>query len=176
VNVQAPSGIASGSQQMVVTTSAGVGSAYSLTVNAAEPGLLAPASFKVGGNQYVAALFPDYSTFAVPTGAISGVTSRAAKPGDTLIVYGVGFGDVTPNIPAGQTVEEANSLAAPFHIYFGNTEATVAYDGLAPGYLGLYQFNVVAPAVTASDPAPLTFTLNGTPGAQTLFIAVQSAN
>jgi uncharacterized protein (TIGR03437 family) len=38
--------------------------------------------------------------------------------------------------------------------------------------MGLYQFNVVVPAVAASDTVPLTFTLNGVGGTQTLSIAI----
>lgn len=106
VNAQVPSGVATGSQPLIVTTDSGGASAsYSLTVNATEPGLLAPPSFKVGGIQYVAALFSDNVTFVLPPGAIAGVASRRAKPGDTITLYGVGFGPVTPNIPAGQIVQ-----------------------------------------------------------------------
>lgn len=50
----------------------------------------------------------------------------------------------------------------------------MTYKGFAPGYLGLYQFNVVVPNVPASDTVPLTFTLGGTAGPQNLVIAVQN--
>jgi len=174
VNVQVPSNVGTGSQPLVVTTKAGgAGNSYSVTVNTEQPGLLAPYSFKIGGNQYVVALFPDNTTYVLPTGAIPGINSRPAKPGDTIILYGVGFGEVTPSIPAGQLVGELNTLSAPFHLNFGTTEATLAYDGLAPGYVGLYQFNVVVPDVSSSNLVALTFTLGGTAGAQALYIAVQ---
>ncbi len=176
VNVQAPSGIGAGSQQVIVTTGAGASSPDTVNMNAVEPGLIAPSSFILGGKQYVAALFPDYATFAIPTGAITNVPSRPAKPQDTLIIYGIGFGDVAPSIPAGQLVQEQNTLAAPIDIYFGNVKATWAYAGLAPGYTGLYQFNVVVPDVPASDLVPVTFTLNGNPGKQALYIAVQAGS
>jgi uncharacterized protein (TIGR03437 family) len=38
--------------------------------------------------------------------------------------------------------------------------------------VGLYQFNVVIPNIAASNTAPLTFSLNGVSGTQTLAIAV----
>jgi uncharacterized protein (TIGR03437 family) len=176
VNVQVPSGVSAGSKQVIVSTGAGASSPYTVNVNAVEPGLIAPASFIIGGNHYVAALFPDYATFAIPVGAIANVPSHPAKPGDTLIIYGIGFGDVAPSIPAGQLAQEQNTLAAPFDVYFGNVKATWAYAGLAPGYTGLYQFNVVVPNVPASDLVPLTFTLNGNPGTQVLYIAVQTGS
>jgi uncharacterized protein (TIGR03437 family) len=137
-----------------------------------QPGLLAPSNFNVGGTQYVVAQFAD-GTFVLPPGAISGITSQRAQPGDTIVIYGVGFGSVTPNIPPGQLVEQLNTLAEPFTISFGGTQATtIAYDGLAPNYMGLYQFNVVVPTVAASDTVPLTFSVGGVSGTQTLAIAI----
>jgi uncharacterized protein (TIGR03437 family) len=49
----------------------------------------------------------------------------------------------------------------------------VTYDGLVPGSIGLYQINVVVPNISASDIVPLTFTLNGVAGTQTLYTVVQ---
>jgi uncharacterized protein (TIGR03437 family) len=173
VNVQIPSNAGTGQQAVVVKTAVGTSASTTLTINATEPGLLAPASFNIGGTQYVAALFPDGVTFVLPPGAIQGVPSRRAKAGDTIVLYGVGFGAVTPAISAGQIVQAANTLAAPFSVSFGQTAANVTSAGLAPSEVGLYQFNVVVPSVNSSDMVPLTFKLGGTPGTQTLYIPVQ---
>lgn len=90
-------------------------------------------SFDLDGRRYAAALFPDNTTYVLPPGAIPGLPSRRAKPGDTIVLYGVGFGSVTPNIPAGQVVQQSNTLALPVQIFFGQTRATtVAFAGLAP--------------------------------------------
>ncbi|HUO31847.1 MAG TPA: hypothetical protein VMU80_21685, partial [Bryobacteraceae bacterium] len=59
-------------------------------------------------------------------------------------------------------------------IMFGQTPAQVLYFGLAPGFVGLYQFNVTVPSVPDSNLVPFNFTLGGVPGAQTLFTAVQN--
>jgi uncharacterized protein (TIGR03437 family) len=173
VNVQVPSNIGTGSQSVVVTTQAGASASYPTTVNLEQPGLLAPSPFIVGGKQYVAALFNDGATFVLPPGAIPGLASRHARAGDVITLYGVGFGTVTPAILAGQIVQQSNSLAAPFHLLFGQTEARVLYYGLAPNVVGLYQFNVEIPNVTPGDAIPLTFTLAGTPGVQSLYTAIQ---
>jgi uncharacterized protein (TIGR03437 family) len=174
VNAQVPSGVASGSQPVVVSTSAGSSSASTITVNGQEPGLLAPSSFLVGGKQYFAALFSDGATFVLPPGAIAGVASRRAQPGDVITLYGIGFGTVTPSVPAGQIVQQTNTLAAPLNVLFGQVQATVKYDGLAPNAVGLYQFNLVVPNVVASDTVPLTLTLGGVAGTEALYIAVQN--
>jgi uncharacterized protein (TIGR03437 family) len=57
-------------------------------------------------------------------------------------------------------------------ILFGKTAAKLEYFGLAPTEVGVYQFDVVAPAVANSDLVPLTFNLGGVPSTQTLFTAV----
>ena len=172
VNAQVPSGISPGSQPVVVTTPGGTSTAYPITVNVTEPGLLAPAVFNLKAGQYIAALFPDGVTFVLPPGSIAGVASARAKPGDTIVLYGVGFGKVTPDSPAGQIVTQANSLNGNFQASFAGTPATVSFSGLTGGYLGLYQFNVVVPNVPAGDAVPLTFSLGGTAGTQKLVISI----
>jgi len=176
VNAQVPSNVAVGSQQIVVTAPGGSSVPYTVTVNAAQPGLLAPSSFNVGGKQYAVALFPDGVTYVLPPGAVAGLSSRRAQPGDTITLYGVGFGPVVPNIPAGQIVQQNNTLAASLQVGFGTIPATLQYDGLAPDAVGLYQFNVVVPNVPSSDTSPLTFTLGGVAGAQALYLAIQNGN
>jgi uncharacterized protein (TIGR03437 family) len=112
-------------------------------------------------------------SYVLPTGSIAGVTSRPAQPGETIVIYGVGFGSVTPNISAGEIVTEANQLSSSFEILFGKTPAKLPYFGLAPSFVGLYQFNVVVPSVADSALVPLAFSLGGVAGTQTLFTAIQ---
>jgi uncharacterized protein (TIGR03437 family) len=172
INAQLPSNIATGGPlQLTVTNGNNTSSAFNITVNTTQPGLLAPASFKIGGNQYVVAQHSNGS-YVLPTGAISGVNSSPAQPGEEIVIYGVGFGPVTPNIPAGEIVTETNQLSTSFAILFGQTSAQLKYDGLAPNYVGLYQFNVAVPAVANNDLVPLTFNLGGVADSQTLFTAV----
>jgi len=165
VNVLVPSNVATGEQQITVTAATGTSTAYPIIVNPTAAGMLA---LKIGGVQYLEALFPDYQTLVLPPGTISGVTSQRAKPGDVIVVYGSGFGPVTPNIPAGQIVQSSNTLTLPLEIYFGSTLATLQYSGLAPGLVGVYQFNVVVPNVPASDAVPVSFSLGGVIGAQVI--------
>ncbi len=87
-------------------------------------------------------------------------------------MYGVGFGPVTPNIPAGQIVGQQNSLSLPLSLVFGSTPATLPYKGLAPNFVGLYQFNVGVPAIANNLAVSLSFNLGGPAGPQTLYTAV----
>jgi uncharacterized protein (TIGR03437 family) len=170
--VQVPSDIGTGPQRVVVTTSIGTSVPYVMSVEPLKPGLYAPALTNLGGTQYVWALLPDGS-IALPTGSVPGVVSRPANPGETMVMFGVGFGPVSPAIPAGQTVQQENQLAEPFHVFFGGVPAAaINYAGLAPSAIGLYQFNVVVPNVPSGSAVPLTFTLGNETGPQSLFTAV----
>lgn len=171
VNVQIPSDVDYGVWQLVVTNADGSSLPFSVLVNPAQPGFLAPPAFSVDGIQYAAAILDDGS-YAMPTDAVSGLATRPASPGETLVVYGVGFGPVDPDIPAGQIVQDSNSLVADFQVFIGGQPADVAYFGLAPGFVGLYQFNITVPDVNAGDAVPLEFTVDGIDGIQPLSIAV----
>jgi uncharacterized protein (TIGR03437 family) len=175
VNAELPSGIPTAGQLALTVTNGSTTSApVNITINATQPGLLAPSNFKVGGNQYVVAQHSD-GTYVLPAGAIAGLTTRPAQPGETIVIYGVGFGSVTPITPAGQIVAGDNHLSETLQVMFGSTAAQMPlpYYGLAPTFVGLYQFDVVVPSVASSNLVPLTFTLGGKAGTQTLFTAVQ---
>lgn len=174
VNAQVPSNVSPGLQPVVVATPGGTSTAYSILVNVTEPGLLAPAVFGLKAGQYIGAVFPDGVTFVLPPGSVPGVTSARARPGDTILFYGVGFGTVTPDSAAGQIVTQANRLNGNFQVWFNGTPATVSFSGLTGGFLGLYQFNVVVPNVNASDTVPLAFSLGGSPGPQNLLISISN--
>ena len=172
IDVQTPSSIATGGPLPVVVTNGYSSAPFNVTVNVAAPGLLATAPFQISGKQYAVALLADGVTYVLPAGAIPGVASRPAKPGEPIVLYGIGFGTVVPNSPAGQIVTQSNQIAQSFQISFGGVPAVFNYDGLEAPYIGLYQFNVTVPAVADNNLVPLTFSLGGVPGAQTLYIAV----
>jgi len=172
VNALMPSNVATGTQPITMTVAGATSTAYSITVNPVQPGLDAPPSFNLGGIQYAVALFAD-GAFVLPEGAIAGLNSRPAQPDDEIVLYGIGFGPVTPDIPAGQLVQQANTLTSVFSMSMGGVPVTsVPYSGLAPGFTGLYQFNIVVPANTGSGAVPLTFVVDGVAGTQTLYLAV----
>jgi uncharacterized protein (TIGR03437 family) len=57
---------------------------------------------------------------------------------------------------------------------FGSSAGQVVYSGLAPNYVGLYQFNVVVPVDVANGDTALNVVLGGDAVPQTLFIPVQA--
>lgn len=163
VNVQVPDTLPAGTHEVVVRSPLGTSAARTIVVEDIQPGLFAPASLRKDGRQFVGVVLAD--------GTVADPSSPQIRPGDTVTLYGVGFGAVAPALNAGEIVRNANSVVLPLQVYFGDVPATVTYAGLAPGTLGLYQINVVVPEVSGSA-LPLTFRLNGEPGSQALFTSV----
>jgi uncharacterized protein (TIGR03437 family) len=87
------------------------------------------------------------------------------------VLYGIGFGTVTPGAPAGHLVSQLNTLDLPLQFFIGQKPAAHSYAGLVG--IGLYQFNVGVPAGVSGEAVPLSFTLGGIGGAQTLYVAIQ---
>jgi uncharacterized protein (TIGR03437 family) len=172
VNVQVPTDIPTGILILQVNSPGGKSADYEVVVNAIEPGLYAPQSYKINGLQYVAGFDNNNNgALALPANSVAGVDTQPASPNDVITLYGLGFGPVTPAVPAGQVSQGLTSLPS-FSISIGGVDAQVQYAGLAPNYVGLYQFNVVVPSIPANNAAPVTFTVNGTAGTQMLYMAV----
>jgi len=172
VNAQVPLGIGTGNQTVTVKSANGSSPPFTILINAAQPGLCQ--GLQIGGNQYLSAAINGTTTVVLPSGANpAGITSRPAHPGEVITFYGNGFGTVTPSPTQGQLVQQTNQVTASFEVFFGPTQATVDYAGLAPGNVGLYQFNVVVPNIPDSDAVPVTFALDNFAGAPTLYTAVQ---
>lgn len=178
VNAQIPVNVPIGEPLPVVVTHRGVSSAATpLPVRSVAGGLLAPASFKVGEKQYVVAIRPSTNAF-ISNGTITGVAASPAVPGETVVFYGTGFGQIGGSTTSlgGQVAEGTSRILSPVEFKFGSTVATVSYAGLTPGLVGLYQFNVVIPANAGAGDVELTVSQGGAPIAQKLFIPIAAAN
>jgi uncharacterized protein (TIGR03437 family) len=176
LNVQAPEDSATGNVAITVTNCKATSSPFALTHLALAPGMLAPANYSAGGTQYMVALFASDGAYVLntSTGAAFGLNSRPAKPGDLIIAYGIGFGDVIPSTLPGVIVQQTDTLVNPVAISFGSTNATLAYSGLAYGLVGLYQFNIFVPTGLANGDYQINMTQNGTKLPQTMYLTVQN--
>ena len=168
VNVQAPDDIGTGSGVTVELTNAGGTSSTTMTAAKVSPALLTTPNFLVGGRQYVAALYPDFTTFVGRVNLIPGVAFRPAKVGDTIIIFAVGCGATNPTSPAGVIAPSPRPLAAPITVRFGQTAATAQ---AFVGGVGLCQFNVTVPTVAAGDIA-IEASVDGVATGQNLFTTI----
>uniref|UniRef100_Q01WT5 IPT/TIG domain-containing protein n=1 Tax=Solibacter usitatus (strain Ellin6076) TaxID=234267 RepID=Q01WT5_SOLUE len=128
VNAQVPATLGPETAQVVVIDNGQRTAPYTVKASALLPGIAA---------------FPSESYSSVPL-AIT-LPPDPVKAGDVITFFGIGFGDVTPSVPAGRITREANTLTSSVEITFDGVPAKVLYAGLSPGSVGLYQFNVVVP-------------------------------
>lgn len=98
-------------------------------------------------------------------------STSPASPGETVVIYLTGLGQVSPAIGDGAAATGLRTTNSVQTIYFNgvcanapNCDASnIAYQGLTPGYAGLYQINVTIPIdVTPGLAVPLAIqTANG---------------
>ncbi|MEZ5401245.1 MAG: choice-of-anchor V domain-containing protein [Bryobacteraceae bacterium] len=142
LNVQAPADDALGTVSVEVTTAAGTGQAATVTLRQAAPGLF---RFSPDSNRYAAAV-SSAGALLGPAGLFgTAVTTRPARPGETILLFGTGFGKTDPEVVPGDAFSGAAPLAAGnnLSIRIGGIDAAVAFAGLSGA--GLYQFNVTVP-------------------------------
>jgi uncharacterized protein (TIGR03437 family) len=176
LNVQAPEDAATGNVSITITNCNATSSPVSFARHALAPGFLAPSNYTANGTQYAVATFQSDGAYVMntATGASFGLTSRPAKPGDAIILYGIGFGDVTPSILPGVIAGANNTLVNAVTISFGSANAAIAYQGLAGGFVGLYEFYVTVPSGLANGDYQLNVTQNKTSVPQTIYLTVHN--
>ena len=160
---------------MVVTNGGVASNSFSAQKTEVAPGLLAvsypPFSFLVNGKQYLEATFGLSNHYVGKPNLVSGFPYPfdPAKPGDSIFLYGIGFGDTDPPLPAGTLATAADKLKLPLTISFDNTPANIVYAGHYPTYTGLYLFAITVPDVPAGD-HQIVVTLNGQLVPQTVYL------
>ncbi len=91
-------------------------------------------------------------------------SSTPTTAGDALVIYCAGLGNVNQPVDAG-SVSPGSPLAMARNtvtVTIEGISAQVLYAGLAPGFAGLYQVNVIVPSgVTTNASAPLVITAAG---------------
>lgn len=167
INAQLPWEVpTAGPVSIVVDNGASASAPQGVQVGTVSPGL-----FAIGG--YAVAINPDGS-LAAPAGAIPGIASHPATPGDSLVLLGSGFGAVNPPALTGNNSLDAlrNSAVAPT-VLIGGVAAPVTFAGLSPQYVGVYQINVTLPPTAApANAATLQVEAGGVTGTVRTAVAI----
>ena len=88
---------------------------------------------------------------------------NAAQAGQTVLLFGAGLGTVTNPPDTGQ-IASSNPLSSTITtpgVTIGAREAPIDFSGLAPGFVGLYQVNVVVPSGLPPGEHPVVLTIGG---------------
>jgi uncharacterized protein (TIGR03437 family) len=174
INLQVPDDATSGMVSVAVTTASGTATS---TVTLSPQG---PSFSLLGDGRHVAGEIatPNGSgaygagTYDLvgPSGTFS-YSTRPVKAGETLILYGVGFGPTTQTVPAGKAFSGAAPCAVLPQITIGGVQANVAFAGIIEA--GLYQFNLTVPPNTGSGDLALLAIVNGVQSPAGVVVTVQ---
>jgi uncharacterized protein (TIGR03118 family) len=149
INFLVPSDVQLGSGQIVITDNGLAGAPVATTIAPSAPGFFILGS--ANGTAYIAAEHADGSLIG-PANLIKGATTTGAKAGETIQIFGTGFG------------------AQPAVIIEG-IPATVTFAGqISPG---LYQINVVVPAGLNSGDAEVVAFVGNAQSQAAAFIPIQ---
>jgi len=157
INILLPN-VGFGALQITVTTAVGASAPFGVTSQACQP-----AFFPWPNNQPVATHL-DYS-YAVANGTFPGTTTVPAKPGETIILWGTGFGPTVLSPPAGSPVPSTDTYSTPGDVSVTLNGAPIAvYNSsatLTPGYAGLYQIAVTVPTSLPDGSYSIIASING---------------
>lgn len=172
VNIQIPTDAGTGTSSVVLTAPGGTSSSYSLNLAQYAPTLNQNAAFVSNGKNYVVATYSDNTTFVGPANLISGAAFRPAKAGDTIIIYGLGFGALSTPVSTGQ-IASLDPTATPVTFTINGATVTPTYAGAAPGFVGAYQFNLVIPSNAGTGDVAIEASVGGVSTGQSLYINLQ---
>jgi adhesin/invasin len=151
INFQMPSGAPPTGVQVGVSngfTQARTAQDQTTTLTAVDPGV-----FTNAGNR-AAALNQDLTAH----------TAATPQPaGATILLYTTGGSPISPTLPDGTAAPSSplSLLTGNVQVSIGGKPAQVSYAGVAPGFAGLSQINLIVPAGLAAGDQPIFVTVNG---------------
>jgi len=146
VNFQVPAAASPGSVAVVLTVNGVMSNTVNVPVTAAAPGI-----FTYGGG------------LAVVENQDSSLNTSAnpAKTGSTITAYLTGAGAVSPPVADGAAAPSSPlaKVTGSYSATIGSMAAQVNFAGLAPGFVGLLQMNIVVPTGLSQGNYPLKVTI-----------------
>jgi uncharacterized protein (TIGR03437 family) len=155
INVLAPDDTTTGMVDVLVTTPNG----DAVDFNAAKS-MFSPALF-LAGSKYVAGEHGDGSYLT---------TSSPAKPGETVTIFGTGFGATKPATDTSMLVTKPQVLANTVTVTVGGQNAMVTFAGVTEA--GLDQINVTIPSGLADGDALVVAKVGGSSTQGNVFVTV----
>jgi uncharacterized protein (TIGR03437 family) len=94
-----------------------------------------------------------------PTGSSLGYATVAAKAGDIVEIFGVGFGPTNPTVPPGAPFTGAAPTATPVTFSINNVSVAPSFAGETSA--GLYQFTIKIPPGLGTGDVALQASVGG---------------
>lgn len=146
INAQMPYGLRSSGVLVRVRTAGGVSGLAPVSVQSSAPRLF---TRTLDGRGEAIALHANYQLIDA---------QRPATPGEVIILYLTGLGEVQPPVAAGTPAGDGGAggplsrTVETVSVTVGGAPARVHFSGLAPGFAGLYQLNVeLAPSMAGGN-------------------------
>jgi uncharacterized protein (TIGR03437 family) len=155
INAQLPTGISVGSAQIQVVTSAGTSTSDTITIAARAPKIFTQDFSGTG-----AAVVTDPQANLL-------TAKNPMKPAGSFVIYmnslgatdqTVAAGDVSPGVAIGTSPANIKDTVTAS---VNGQDAKVAFVGLTPNSVGLYQVNLTAPFVVLTGPVNVIVTVGG---------------
>jgi uncharacterized protein (TIGR03437 family) len=157
VNAQVPAELPANTQTSVVAraisgTTETDAVPVSVTLGAAQPGIFIVTETNA----------PNQGAILNPANQVVDA-SNPSPVGGVIVIYCTGLGATTPFVATGAAAPSSTAVTVPVTVTIGGVNApSIAYAGLSPGFVGLYQVNVTIPAgVTVGPLVPVVLTQNG---------------
>jgi uncharacterized protein (TIGR03437 family) len=162
IDLQAPGDPATGTVAVVVTTEFGTATS-NVTLAQVAPSLFLLDTKHVAGIILRSDGSGAYGggTYDIigPTGSSLGYPTVAAKAGDSVALFGTGFGPTDPVVPVGQLFSGGASTTNPVALHINNMTVTPSFAGLSGA--GVYQINLTIPTGLGTGDVPLQATVSG---------------
>ena len=154
IDFQVPTTVVAGSATVKVLRDCGLATEVSSNEVSLEIASVQPALLRSSDDPAAVSAIHADGTPVGPKNMLPGIEASPAAPGETISMFGTGFGAVTPALATGEVAREDRSLASTnFSVSIGDTTVPVAdvlYIGAAPGFLGVNRLDVKIPADLSS--------------------------
>jgi uncharacterized protein (TIGR03437 family) len=174
INLQAPDDTMTGPVNVVVATPAGT---VTSTVTLAQFG----PSLSLLDSKHVAGVISRLDgsgsngggTYDIigPAGTSLGYKTVPAKAGDTMILFGVGFGPTNPVVASGKAFSGSAPTTNTVQFVINGTAVSPFYSGITSA--GLYQFNLALPAGLGTGDVTLQATVGGVRSPSGIVLSLQ---
>jgi uncharacterized protein (TIGR03118 family) len=165
LGIQIPTELTGTSAQLQVVTNGQPSAFKTIPIGPLSPGIF---SFTADGKGAGAITHNDSMGTTVDA-------NNPAVPGETIVIYGTGFGQVSPTVPTGAAPSASSTTVTAPTVTIDNLPASVQFSGLSGCCVGLNQINVVVPTAVSVGTAVNVVVSSGGKSANTVTLQTKAA-